>query len=286
MIQVTINDRPYDVAQGWQELPLERVARVVEAAFLKKQTPWQQHTLLQIVLGISEKEYKTWLRQYFGPRVSEETIAQNAEELYSLFEAISWIWRENLTVQPFKHIQVRSELWWLPSENFQQMSWGELADGFIHSKAYAEQVVEGEHHLHLLIATICRPRATDKARSGYDWNGDEREAYNEHHAQARAKATEELDAATKAAIYLYFVGTMNAVFGSYELWGDGGSDDDYPGQSFVRNTFTLAEKGIFGGVPQTRNSNLHEVLLFLEENNRRERELREAHERANAENQP
>ncbi len=275
--------KTYELPQSWQELPLERLPMVVEMAFLRKTGASAYHDLFRAVLGIPEKEYRKVMNRYFGRHVSAATREKNAEELHSLLLAVRWIWETDLTRRPFEYIEAEGQKWLLPEQGFKTMSWGELSDAFVHSKAYAEQLEAGETRLHLLIATLCRPAQKKRGdfAAAQAWNGDEREPYNEHFVKTRLAGVEKLPAATKAAIYLWFVGTMNEVFGSYELFGDGpAQEEDYPGQSFVRNTFTLAEKGIFGSVPQTRTANLHEVFLFLEENNKRERRKESAQEEA------
>ena len=280
MKKIPLHPHTYDLPESWQELPLERLPRVVEVAFLKRESAFTYHALFRAVLGIEERDYRRMMNRYFGRHVSDKTREKNAQELHLLLMSLRWIWQTDLTQRPFGYLQIGKERWLLPDEDFKTMSWGELSDAFVHSKAYAEQLEPGESRLYQLIATLCR---TARSGRGDDWNGDEREPYNPHLVEKRVSQVAQLPAATQAAIYLWFIGTMNAVFGMYELFGDGPSKgEDYPGQSFVKNTFTLAEKGIFGSVPQTRAANLHEVFLFLEENNKRERDLMRAHEDAHA----
>jgi len=150
------------------------------------------------------------------------------------------------------------------------MTYGELTDAYVHFMVFLRQIVPGDEHLNLLVATVCRPLRQGMYTADTTWNGDHREPYNEYIAKQRTASVNEVDYAQRMAILLYFAANLKAIMNRYAVFASEAEADtvaeDYPGQSMLKNQHLLAEKHIFGGVLQTKEANAHEVMLFLEEN--------------------
>ncbi|MVM35295.1 hypothetical protein GO755_35060 [Spirosoma sp. HMF4905] len=113
----------------------------------------------------------------------------------------------------------------------------------------------------------CRPERTGEYGLEPSWNGDKRQLYNEFTSREMAKKLAGMELSQKQLVLLYFAGNMQKVLARYELFdGEEGDPEEYPGQGWLKNQHILAEKGIFGTMQQAKEANLHDVLLFLEEN--------------------
>jgi hypothetical protein len=178
------------------------------------------------------------------------------------------MWTEEMTTRPFDTVKVGTEEWVLFEENLTSMSFGELSDAYIHLLAFTKQLIEGDERLHHLIATICRPRKEGDYILDTHWNGDHRIPYNAHAVKEMSKKVALLPEGTKVAIMVYFAGSVKQLFEQYDLMETGVEsvgEDDYPGQGLIKNQHLLAERGIFGNLDQTKQANIHDVFLFLEE---------------------
>jgi hypothetical protein len=212
------------------------------------------------------------MQKHFGPGVSKKVKQANAIILYDLKHALRWMYQEPIHHQPFPALELDLNLTLLlPEADLLTMSYGELTDAYIHFLVYIKQLVPGDKHLDLLVATLCRPeRARDYASSqawtGPEWDGDKREPYNEFTAKGRAALIAGIPAGHKMAVLLFFAGNMQRVLDKYALFeGGDGEPEEYPGQGWVKNSHLLASKGIFGNINQVKAANVHDILLFLEE---------------------
>ncbi|WP_461073964.1 hypothetical protein [Spirosoma horti] len=219
------------------------------------------------------------MQKHFSPKLGHKARKANAIVLYDLSRSLRWMETEPIQKQPFTHIDIKLERFirpdetlrlLLPEERFYTMTYGELTDAYIHFLTYIRQLVPGSEHLNLLIATLCRPERPELEKAAKDWNGDAREAYNEFIAKERASLVSTLDEGVKMTILLYFAGNLKSILDQYQAFSEGGSSEpeEYPAQGFVKNQHLLAQKGIFGTLQETKSANVHEVLLFLEENSK------------------
>lgn len=287
MRQITLSGKTYELWENWPEVPPGLLPEVLSLLYVEPESGATYHSLLRLALGYSSKEWKKLMRNYFDLKHSEEKRENNAIVLSELIQLLNWMWKKELTIKPFEAIILNDVAYLLPDENFLTVTFGELSDAYIHSRAFLEQLVEGDERLNYLLATICRPaRVIDPTDTS--WNGDRREAYNEHIARSRLKLWEEAPYDQKIIVLMYFLGTFKAFLEQYEIWQgeDNGParEDEYPGQSWIKNQHLLAEKHIFGGMAATKSANVHEVFSFLEENSKDIKE-RIAREKAQSKNQ-
>ena len=85
--------------------------------------------------------------------------------------------------------------------------------------------------------------------------------------ETKADLFADVDDEKKILILAYFLGTLKDFLGYYDIFEDEGpaKEEEYPGQSYIKNQHLLSEKGIFGNMDATKAANVHEVFLFLEE---------------------
>lgn len=292
MKQISLNSKSYNLPESWIEVPKELLPDLLTQLYALPESGTTYHTLLRLTLGYSEKMWAKLMKHYFSTKLTEEQREANAEVLAEVLRLISWMWKEELTIKPFESITLQGMTYLLPDENFLTMTYGELSDANIHSRAFVEQLVEGEERLNYLLATICRPeRSLDKFLKNAqleNWNGDKREIYNEHIARLRVKVWEAAPYDQKIIVLMYFLGTLKHFLSLFDIWqGDGSGpapEDEYPGQSWIKNQHLLAEKHIFGGMKDTKSANVHEVFSFLEEHSK-DIKQRIAQEKAQQRNQ-
>lgn len=272
MKQIFLNKKSYELPENWIEVPKVQLPDLLTQLYALPESGTTYHTLLRLTLGYREKEWEKLMRHYFSFKLTEEQREANAEVLAEVLRLISWMWKEELTIKPFESIPLEGIAYLLPDENFLTMTYGELSDAYIHSRAFVEQLVEGEERLNLLLATVCRPERKGKYADDSSWNGDRREPYNEHIARQRVKVWEAAPYDQKIIVLMYFLGTLKHFLSLFDIWqGDGSGpapEDEYPGQSWIKNQHLLSEKHIFGGMKDTKSANVHEVFSFLEEHSK------------------
>lgn len=272
MKQISLNKKSFELPENWAEVPKGTLPALLVQLYVMPESASTYHALLRLVLGYHEKDWNKLMRHYFAPALTDEQREMNAEALADVLRLISWMWKEELTIKPFEGIELEGTQYLLPDEDFLAISYGELSDAYIHSRAFVEQLIEGEDRLNYLLATICRPERVGDYRHDTSWNGDRREPYNEHIARSRVKLWEAAPYDQKIISLMYFLGTLKAFLGLFDIWqGDGSGpapEDEYPGQSWIKNQHLLAEKHIFGGMKDTKAANVHEVFSFLEEHSK------------------
>jgi hypothetical protein len=267
MLDIKLDGQPYQVPEGWHEVNATTLPLLLQNVYFTSVTPESLHERIRLSIGMTPKAWKKLMRIHFGPGVGKKKQQANAVVLHNLLHLLRWMQTEPIHQQPFRALPEMDfvpELL-LPETGFLAMSFGELTDAYIHFLVWLRQLVPGDEHLDLLVATVCRPARDVAELASPTWNGDHREPYNEFAARQRAKALATLEPGYKMAVALFFTGNMRAVLDRYEIFGGEGEPEQYPGQGWIKNQHLLAEKGIFGTVDQTKAANIHDVLLYLEE---------------------
>ncbi|SDG72065.1 hypothetical protein SAMN04487996_12269 [Dyadobacter soli] len=269
MQEIVINGSTHKFPQDWQEVSRHKLPALLKNLFVLPESGETYHELLRITLGYTSKQWGRIMDRLFGKKSPEANKDQSALVLAELLRQLSWMWQTDLTVAPFSSFEVDGQRWEVFTEGFRSMSFGELSDAYIHAQAFIKQLVEGEERLDMLVATLCRPKRKRKYQNDPDWNGDEREDYNEHIAANRAKLLTGRFFDEKVLVLVYFLGTVKNFFSYFDLFENDGSKppvpEDFPGQSLIKNQYELSQKQIFGSMSQTKRANVHEVFQFLEE---------------------
>ena len=265
---IYLNEKRFELPEEWSEVKESLLPDLVRLLFAEPAGGRVYHDILRRILGYTEKRWKSLMRHYFNPKLSSEQRRANAVALSDTLTQIAWMWYEPMSAKPYEYLLVDGVPWYLPEVQFTNMSYGELTDAYIHFLAFVKQLIPGDERLNLLVATICRPEREGNYHTP-DWDGDKREPYNEHLAKQRAEAVSKLSYAQRVGVLMYFAGTQKNVLQLYDVHAEGiesaASEEDYPGQGWKKNQHYLAEKGIFGTLPQVQKTNVHEVLLYLEE---------------------
>lgn len=287
MINIEINGVAYELPQNWNEVAQKQLPKLVELLFMRPENGDTYHHILRIALGFSERQWAKLIGKYFSADKSEEEKEQSSLALQALLKHVSWMWTKPVTQMPAKYFHFSGEYYFLPTENFLTMSWGEMKDAYIHAEAFTRQIVKGDKHLNLLVLTLCRQKSNQKR--DFDWDGDERVPYNEFLVAAQEKKIEALDYSIKLAVLLYFVGTMKILLDQYDIFYSNHDEyslmpyvEQYPGQGFEDNTLVMAEKHIFGTYKETIKVNCHQVLLALERSKKLMEAEMEAHKNASS----
>ncbi|GAB3990403.1 hypothetical protein GCM10028807_17490 [Spirosoma daeguense] len=267
MLTIEFAGKSYQLPERWSEVKPDVLPQLLQRVYLAPGGADSYHETLQLALNIKPKAWQKLMYKHFGKHVGKKTRQANAIVLHTLWHQLRWMQTEPIHQQPFKSLDI-GQPWLLPDADFLAMSYGELTDAYIHFLVYIRQLVAGDKHLDLLVATLCRPERPGDYQNAPGWNGDHREPYNEYVAKERAKSLEHLEPGYKMAVLLFFAGNMQRLMDKYEVFGKGESDGEpelYPGQSLTKNSHLLASKGIFGTLDQTKAANVHEVFLYLEE---------------------
>jgi hypothetical protein len=271
MREISINQKVYQLPENWSEVDKKNLPDLLRSVFVTPESGSAYHDILRVVLGYNEKQWVKIMSRLFGRKSKTENMDASAGVLAELLRLLSWMWKSDLTLKPFESFEVDGQKWLLFSEGFTSMSFGELSDAYIHAQAFIKQLIEGEDRLNMLVATLCRPARKGDYTSDPNWNGDDREEYNEHISQIRAKALEGRFFEQKVLTLVYFLGSVKLFFSYFDLFGTGDMPpvpEEFPGQSLIKNQHLLSEKAIFGTMSQTKKANVHEVFQFLEEHNK------------------
>jgi hypothetical protein len=273
MRTIKLDGKAEQLPESWPDVAPEKIPELLQLIYFGTNSPADSHELIRTALQIPLKRWRAMMQKHFGPGVRAKTKEANAVVLHELKHALKWMYLEPIHHQPFPKIEMDFGLeLLLPEADFLTMSYGELTDAYIHFLVYIRQLIPGNQHLDLLVATLCRPERATPGRTGdyqnsLEWDGDHREPYNEFTAKERAKLVALLEPGYKMAVLLFFAGNMQRVLDRYALFADGdGEPEEYPGQGWVKNSHLMASKNIFGSINQVKAANLHDVLLFLEEN--------------------
>ena len=272
MQQVVISGQVFKLPENWQEVEYKNLTELLRNLYVLPESGSTYHTILRIVLGYDKKQWKKLMQHFFGAKRTEEQKNQSTEALTQVLNMVSWLWTSELKKAPFEKFKVNGEYWHIFEEGFRSMTFGELCDAYIHAQAFIKQLVEGEERLNMLVASVCRPERTGNYKKDPNWNGDSRENYNEHIAVQRAKLLEGAYMEEKILVLVYFLGTVKEFFSYFDLFDSDGSTppvpEEFPGQSMIKNQHLLSQKQVFGGMKETKMSNVHDVFLFLEEHNK------------------
>jgi hypothetical protein len=133
--------------------------------------------------------------------------------------------------------------------------------GFVHYLGYAKPTDTGDSNeneeaergvcLDKLIATFCRPRRRDLAefRVSFDWDGDEREVYNEARLMERLPLLADVEIGKKMAFLAFFEANLTEFMKDYaDIFGaSGGKKAMYNnGMGMIMMLKDVAKQGHFG----------------------------------------
>ena len=187
MKEIAINGQVFKLPESWPEVEKKQLPEILRQLYVLPESGSTYHNIIRSLLGYKPKAWEKLMRQFFAKGIQLKRNIQSATALAELLRMQSWMWQSDLTIAPMKGFEVSGVTWYLFEEGFKSMSFGEMSDAYIHAQAFIKQLVEGEDRLNMLVATVCRPERAGDYDSDLTWNGDRREAYNEHIARKRVE---------------------------------------------------------------------------------------------------
>lgn len=164
-----------------------------------------------------------------------------------------------------------------PSDDFNNVTWGEYSDGLQHFTDFNQtgEVI----YLYRLAAVFYRPLSL-RAALGLRRNGDRRRRYNAFDIERRAKTFERHHIGVSYGFYLVFSAMMkflatstiyvhgreidlSVLFEPGRLISSKQKESDLPSLGPKAMEYMMAESGVFGNVDAVRQVNMWEVYLRL-----------------------
>lgn len=205
MHTVIINSKAKQVASTWDELGPVQVKRLMPTLYHRYTDLNQQRVeVLEILLGLSRP---------FSLRL---TPVQWLE----IFWLADFLLNQPVTLTTQLLPRVRPGRWpiaWYygPDDALSNLSFLEFAFADAYFMAYAQ--IGEEKWLNLLIGTLYRPQCTRYRPRATDYNGDRRQAFNEHLIELHTARLAKLPSAIKLLIFTWYRGCRHALEQRYQL---------------------------------------------------------------------
>jgi hypothetical protein len=258
MIEIKYGERVLSRPECWEECSpedFERLALCQLGGDAAKERPEMWDYAVAAWLGVLE-EWDKW--------------RLTVQEWILLKKQVEWVFTPT-AIKPFNGFLVVDEVWLLPEAAFGNCKAIELAMGFVHYVSYvkpgdsAQSADSDERELALdrLICTFCRPRRPDLAdwREGPNWDGDEREVYNESRINDRLAKLKKIQTTRKMAFLAFFEVNLREFFEDYApIFGAGGGKARYEnGMGMIMMLKDVAKQGHFGDFERVCMQPLHLV---------------------------
>lgn len=176
-------------------------------------------------------------------------------------------------------VKIGRQIFYGPQTLLMDLTFAEFRTAIEELNAYFES--KDEHQLSMLFAVLYRPPREDlkEAKQDPEFDGRIKTAFNRSHQEAHAKKLDNLKPWQRMAILLHFTWCINYIK-SQDLIIEGrkinfsplfpkpkeSNRSEKPSTGWTGVLFGIAEKGIFGNIKQTDQSNLFDILLLLYDN--------------------
>lgn len=249
MDTLTYKKKKYTGPAFWKECGADQLAKLIVFTRLtaKDVTDQVKEMAVQMIFSIPEKAWARW--------------TMTPGEWQMLKDQINWVFSPPIE-RPFVSFEHNDTAFILPEENFADTTALELSMAFI---AYTDFVDPEEPDLTAidrLIATLCRPARKDlKAFASSDnWNGDDREPYNETRMLKRADELQSLPMGMKVVLLSYFEVQAKFFLDQYEGLFGGDSEPRYgDGRGWIMLLKNIAKEGHFGNFDEVSKQYAHLV---------------------------
>ena len=224
---------------------------------------------------------------------------------------LGFLWEDEIDGQPFKYFMATDlKRYYLPVPGFIEITLQEFLNANTYFLQFSDTIQESsqpttqyprlttqDSTLTLsatkLIAHICRP-ANKVPNTSPLWNGDNREPYNEHVAEARAKDLK-IDLITAMSIVRYWGQELRAFYDRYDILEDNQEPEPTEGQdteptekptwielavAWKQTHFDLAQDRSLGDFKTIATMTMPDIGLYLAKLKQQQKE-REAMERKN-----
>lgn len=251
MHSLTFGRSTYQAPASWAECTPAKWAVLVPFCLLQpdERTDDVELEACRQWLGVSVKKWATWrlARWQWG----------------NLRQQFAWIF-ERPTTRPFASFFWANTEYLVFKPDFADSSAIDVAWANLKFAEFAHPDEPKPAALDELVATLCRPRRADldEFRASRDWNGDEREPFNEQRVGEYAAAIGDLPLSVKVAVLVFFQSTMMAFLETYgELFGgEKKAEPRYAGGvGWVMMLKNVAKEGHFGTFDQVCHQPAHLV---------------------------
>ena len=244
------------VPGSWNELTGEQYVKIVSLLFTPLTEAVQKYRLLGVLLGMSPVKM-------FG--MFSTVQAAQLLALTNFIFADNTLTRQLLPkfrlkivsfeLNPFR-IRIGRPLWlYGPGDGLKNITYDELifADGLFLSYFHTGDV----ESLNKFVAVLYRPY-----QDGGKEQGDERQPFNRHLIEDRAKEIRRLPLATKLAIYLFYQGCRKALVERYPDIFDGAESESQPINTWLEMARHIPNDK-FGTIQQIMQLNAGFILMHL-----------------------
>ncbi|MCP1384433.1 hypothetical protein [Runella salmonicolor] len=255
MLEITLGRRRLQAPENWEECSPEQVKTflLIHRAPIEERSRAFWEKLVQTWLGLNDKQWKKLVLSF--------------QQWLTFKEMLTWVFEDELKGQPFDYFDFEGVRYLLPEDEFANTSALEVAVGNMLFTEFAHPTEPDLSALDLLVATFCRPQRDDLYTffQSADWNGDNREPYNQARANERAKTFAALDIGIKVSFLTYFEKMNRAFLDEFsELFGKSESEPRYQdGMGWMMMLKNTAKQGIFGNFEQTCNQPARTVWAFM-----------------------
>ena len=220
MVRCKINEHSLTYPSSWDELSLSQLIYIIRLYFSGiPETELRIKALIQIVrlkftrrrpvyeggtynhLLRLNKKTSVWLSDVQLTAMSDK-LQFLTQRFKNEFDLDSYTLDSHLTINLFDRFRHRLVMYYGPSDKLFNISFGEFITAETNFNRYVKDK-QGED-LDKLIATLYRPKAKNIDPLLYE--GDMREAFNDHLVDGRAAKLKKLDHVIKVGILLYYQG--------------------------------------------------------------------------------
>jgi hypothetical protein len=73
MLEIELSKEKFQIPENWNEVPVKRLPKLLEAVFVAQATPETYHQILRLTLGISDTTWGRFCYHYFRKDLPENT---------------------------------------------------------------------------------------------------------------------------------------------------------------------------------------------------------------------
>lgn len=235
---LTFGRSKYTAPAAWHECTHEQWVALVPFCLLQpdERTDDVEMEACRVWVGVSVRQWERWSMARWQWGVLRKQFA--------------WIF-EKPTIRPFVSFFHQGTEYLTAKPDFADSSALDVAWANLKFTDFAHPTEPRPEALDELVATLCRPRREDLAafRQSRDWNGDERQPFNEQRVSEWAAALKTMPFGVKAAVLVYFEHEMKGFLETYgELFGSPTrAEPRYAGGTgWVMMLKNVAKEGHFG----------------------------------------
>lgn len=249
MDTLNYKNKSYIAPSSWADCSFDTVIKLIPFSRLApdKRTDEVYELAVQAAFSIPARTWAVWL--------------MTAQEWKMLKDQIAWVFTPPIA-KPFPRFRHNGLDYILPAEDFADTTALELSVAFMAFTDFVDPDEPDLTALDRLIGTLCRPERKDlKAfADSDDWNGDDREPFNESRMMKRAADLASLKMEVKVAVFNYFEVQAKAFLEQYETLFGGDSSPRYgDSRGWIMLLKNIAKEGHFGNFDEVGRQYAHLV---------------------------